>query len=195
MLRGPERIIHLIGEKEGSFTSHSWSIQYYQENKFEEYLCEFDNDLKTNYLEGYQKARRKIEYFKYVILHEKGGIFVRYNHINEIDFEQIEQIVQYFTRREITLFACPSMIVSCQYKHPQLLSILTNPDGFIPLSSIYSHTGENEGYKTLVTSLTIGKYLKKISTDSEKQSWLLPIGSFISGLILGLWLGRTDSSE
>lgn len=195
MSKGPERIIHLIGEEESSFPSHSWTIQYYQESKIEEYLSEFDNDLKTHYLEGYQKARRKLEYFKYVILHEKGGIFVRYNHVNEIDFEQIEQIVQYFTRREITLFACPSMIVSCQHKHPQLLSILTNPDGFIPLSSIYTHSGEDEGYKTLVTSLTIGKYLKKISADTERKSWLLPITSFVSGLLFGLWLNRSNSSE
>ena len=163
-------------------------------------LEKFDHELKTEYVKGFEKAKNKIEYFKYVIVHEEGGIFVRYSSVNEIEFNQIEEIVNYFHRREITLFACPSMLVSCLNHHPQLLSILTNEEGFIPFSSIYTTAGENEGYKTLVTSLTLPKYLKKIAEDKISSSAQnnapnirvtynngigLAIVSFFAGLLIG----------
>ena len=167
---GLSRKIHLCSPTDASFTLHGWSIRQYQEDSLLEYLEKFDHELKTEYVKGFEKAKNKIEYFKYVIVHEEGGIFVRYSSVNEIEFNQIEEIVNYFHRREITLFACPSMLVSCLNHHPQLLSILTNEEGFIPFSSIYTTAGENEGYKTLVTSLTLPKYLKKIAEDKISSS-------------------------
>lgn len=167
---GLSRKIHLCSPTEANFSLHGWAIRQYREDSLREYLEKIDHELKTEYVKGFDKAKNKIEYFKYVIVHEEGGIFVRYSSVNEIEFAQIEQIVNYFHQREITLFACPSMLVSCLNHHPQLLSILTNQEGFIPFSSIYTTAGENEGYKTLVTSLTLPKYLKKISSEISGSS-------------------------
>lgn len=161
-----KRIIHLFNTSNEIYDFGGWEVRCHQREKIQTYLKAKDTVESTNYEDGYNKAVDKDEFYKYVVLFYEGGIFVRYENTAEIKYVELENLVKYCEKRDISLFQCPSVLLVGFIHHPQILNMLSEPV-FHPINMLFRKINETVGHKTLVTSLPLLAYLDKIKADIQ----------------------------
>lgn len=182
------RILHLFHESGAIFHRAGWEIHCHSREKMEATLASRDRVEATEFAKKFthlKDSSEREEFYKYVTLYYFGGIFTRYFSEHEIDFADIDTLIGYCQDREISLFHCPSVTAVGFVHHPQLLELVSS-DLFHPLSQIYK--GPSMGHKTLVTSLPLGAYVKKIPPSLLNQTGILAgvgVGAFILGYLFG----------
>lgn len=160
------KIIHKLHHNDEIYEENGWSVCCHSSSGIVNYITSRDKTSGTEFLKLYEQAKDKEEFFKYLILYDQGGLFVRYEN-EEIPFEGLNTLIEYCNNREIGLLQCPSVVVVGTVHHPQLLSMLLE-EPFHPLSSFYKNEkSASVGYKTLVTSLPLGAYLAKIQASTH----------------------------
>ena len=178
--------IHILNSTGEIFNRGKYKVICHDTSKILTYIKSRDMNDSTNFENLYNQTDCKCEFFKYLVLYYEGGVFVDdcdYNNINEAE---IDDLFKYCKTREISLFQCPTAIVSGFIHHPQLMAMLSGTP-FHPLSMLYKNITKTVGHKTLVTSLPLKSYLVKLSDPK-------PYLYFGSGIILGfiLYLVKTE---
>lgn len=191
------RLIHIFNGTDEIVSVNGWEIKCHPQSKIENYLSILDLKDSTDMKSKYSSSSDKDEFYKYCVLYQEGGIFARYNKIEEIPLDQINILVQYCENRQISLLQCPSLMLLGFIHHPQLMSMLTE-SAFHPLSSLYKNRQDSFGHKTLVTSLPLKSYLDKIKGSDGYSSEILfgslIVTSVVSFFVGVIWGGRKITS-
>jgi len=150
--------------------------------------CMRKRDLKsqTKYLESYNNLsnEKKVQFAKYFILLEYGGVFLNDDSTSE---ENIIDTYKYCTSRDISIFESPSLVFCRQKLHPSLMSILTN-ESFKTLSDTLNPEHHYTSDKTVITNLLISEYLPTVKKYNGTLGYLLSgvIGFLLGGLVVKL---------
>ena len=200
------KTIHIFNDSGEIYDIESWRIKCHSKSKVKSQIQMWDTLEGTNHLTRFESLREdyKEEFYKYLTLYYEGGLFARYESVEQTPLEDLTTLVNYCNDRKITLFQCPSAIIVGFVHHPQLFGILTD-ENFHPLSTLFKD-GNTMGYKTLITSLPLGTYLEKIKQPSEKievkviERVVEPFDAFvlsgvgvcstILGIVFGYFIGR-----
>lgn len=199
------KIIHIFNNSGEIYTIGEWEIRCHSGH---EKIKAQDMKEGTNHYDSYLKLPEeyKEEFYKYVTLYYEGGIFARYEKVDDIPLKDIEELRSYCNTRQISLFQCPSATIVGFVHHPQLMSMLSD-EKFHPLSNLFKKTENTVGYKTLVTSLPLLSYLEKIrvpvktitvekvkpvSALEASALGMLSFTSVIFGVIFGMVISRKN---
>lgn len=195
------KTIHIFNESGEIYDMNTWKIQCHPKSKMINQIQLRDRTEGTNHYATFEVLSddHKDEFYKYLTLYYEGGMFARYENIEEIPLDDLNTLLEYCNTRQITLFQCPSSIIVGFIHHPQLFGMLSDTT-FHPLSTLFKD-GNTMGYKTLVTSLPLNSYLDKIKLSERIEikkvldTTLLIVvgaGSALVGGLLGVLLGKRN---
>lgn len=165
------KLVHIFNDSNETHNLNGWEIRCHPLEQVGNRIQKLDEQEGTAYYKDYQKISEQEsqdEFYKYITLYHEGGIFARYEKVDEIPLVHLQELTAYCNNRQISLFQCPSCIIVGFVHHAQLLSMVSD-EIFHPLSSLYKKTENSQGHKTLVTSLTLSLYLEKIRGHSERS--------------------------
>lgn len=188
------RLIHIFNDTNEIVDLNGWEVKCHPRNKLESNLSHLDASDNVGLKDKYAQTPDKDEFYKYAVLYHEGGVFARYDNVNDIPFEEINALITYCESRQISLLQCPSLTVVGFVHHPQLMTMLSS-EVFHPLSAIYKNGTDTHGHKTLVTSLPLRSYLEKIKGNVPPTDYLTLTVLSLSSLLLGLFVGHRVASS